>query len=286
VARQSPATIARWVIDAGWGGLDRITATAVAVSTGGDPAGPGGLFGLSGGSADGAVQAKDAHSAVVASGWDVLPAHRTGRYIVYIPIATAAVQAIGASNIVSTIPNPVEGAKQAADAASQLADTLTAPVRTLAYLGTAEAQERIAKFLIGAALVVVGGIIFARRFTKSVIDKVTGPIDNIAADVVAFKLSQGGGGARPAAAAAAPRPAPAAPAAAPRSTPPWFRPGREDPAEAKTTELSDVVKRTRHMLGREEAIASGTAPARGRAKRVPAKLVNPGGTPVTEGKAK
>jgi hypothetical protein len=270
VARVNPALVARWVVDAGWSGADAVTATAVGVATGADPAAQGGVFGVAGPANDGPGQARAARELVQQSGWDVLPAHRTGRYVLYLPIATASVATLAGVETAKDLPNPITAAGEAKDAAQQLVDTLTAPVRTLAYLGTAEAQERLAKFMIGTALVVVGGIIFARRFAKQQVDKVSSAVGDVGSEVLAFRLAQSSGAKAGAAAGAAAAPAPTSPE--PRREPPpraerspWYNARHRADDEPKTTELNPLVAKTRGLLGEQEAISQGHAPARGRA---------------------
>lgn len=282
MARQNPAIIARWVVDAGWSVTDRVTAVAVGVAGGADPDAPNGVWGIPGPARDGPGQARDALEHFRADGWTDFPMHRNGRWALYVPIAAAAVATLGAATVARDIPNPVEAAKDTAGAVQDLADTLTKPIRTLAYLGTAEGQERVAKFMLGGALIILGAFIFATRFTRNLTNSVSDKISDIGGEVIAFKLAQGRGAAAPAARTggsggggdgATPPPSPRA------ERSPWFR--ADD--EPKTTELNPLVAQTRRILGEQEAISKGHAPARGKAKAPPRKLVNPGGIPVTKG---
>jgi len=263
MARVGAVQVATWVIRGGFTGLERTGATAVGIATGADPDAPGGVFGVGGTPGDGLAQAKAAHDATTAGGMAALPAYRTGRHIIYLPAAQAALTIAVGQLVADAIPNPVA---DAADTVKQTVSDVTAPLR---YVFSTEAQERVGKFIIGTALIIVGAFVFAtsgaRRATRSGLEK---------AEAVGVTLLTLRGAASSATAAAA-----AAPKPRPKPAPPTD--GR--PGDEITRKLSPLVQRTRNILGAEQARRSGNAPYRGSAPRPATPLVNPGGKPVTKG---
>jgi hypothetical protein len=277
MAQASPREVAAWVIDAGFTGLQRPAVIAVGIATGADPAADGGVFGVGGPAGDGAAQAVAAKAAVASGGLSALPAYRTGRHILYLPTAEAALAVVVASRV-----NPASGAAQAAQNA---VDAITAPLRGLAYLSSTEAQERIGKAVVGLVLIGIGGFVFATSSARRITRRGLEQAERIGLTVLAVR---GGAGGR---AAPAPQPAPAPRPAAGgggggNSGGGGGGGGGGTPArrrEHTTQRVSPRVAEARRILGEGEARRHGHAPYRGRAPRPAAKLVNPGGGKVSGG---
>lgn len=156
MSRAAPAQISSWAHDGGWADVtDRITATAVALAEGADPAQPNGLWGVGGPADDGLGQARHAFAAWQSQGWGAFPAHRSGRWRLYLPIATAAV--------------PVE---TIIDQGSSVVDRLN-PLPTLGRtLEIVAAPERLVKIIVGLGMIMVG----AFMLTKQTMDVAMGKV--------------------------------------------------------------------------------------------------------------
>jgi len=152
----NPLEVAGWNQAAGWTGADVVTATAVALrSSGGDPAAPGGLYGLST-TGDGAAQAKAARERQRASGWDVFPAYRDRSYLLFVPLATAAA---GAQTVVGPPAATVTNLASGAEAAGQVAGWLTHP----------DAWQRVVKVVAGVILITIAGVMVGIKTSRAVV---------------------------------------------------------------------------------------------------------------------
>lgn len=189
MALTDPATIARWVIEAGWtSNRDRTKAVAVAIASGSDPDRAGGLFGIGGPSGDGPGQARHAQSAHAAQGWSVFPAARDGRDILFLPIAVTAVAAAAAAGAVASSPigqavgNVGQAVTAPARAAMDLSNTTNA---FLSYFSTENAWKRAVKFGLGMGMIVVA----ATRITSAtVIKPLVGKVGDAANTIIAGKI--------------------------------------------------------------------------------------------------
>lgn len=81
--------LAAWAQAAGWTGVDRAVAVAVALAAGADVASPKGAWGVGPGT-DGPSEAKAAYSIWLSQGWPAFPAHRNGSWALFMPTAVAA----------------------------------------------------------------------------------------------------------------------------------------------------------------------------------------------------
>lgn len=150
----SAITIARWCRDAGFTGDDRVAAVAVALAASrGEPAAPGGLFGV-GTSGDGAAQATAAFATFRRSGWQAFPAHGGPTYWLYYPTASAAVVAVAAEVVAA-------GAGQAVADATPVDEVAAFAQRgavTLEFLSSDQAWTRISKVVLGLSLLAVASV--------------------------------------------------------------------------------------------------------------------------------
>lgn len=170
----SASDVALWCIQAGWSAilpaLDCTTAVACALaSSQGNPGAHNGLFGL-GNVGDGKTQAKYAFDQVAAHGWDALPSHRNGSYLIYMPTASVAVTTAGAAAIAKNPQGFVDGVMSGlADVAGNLpGDNLLDQAKTGigvlvkagAWLGDPNNWARILLVVLGGGMV-IGGVTLA-----------------------------------------------------------------------------------------------------------------------------
>jgi hypothetical protein len=167
-----PGEVVRWVQAGGWTGLDRTSATAVAMAASrGNPAAPGGLFGV-GTTGSGADQAKAAYALYKARGWSAFPAYGGGAFVLWWPTAAAAVGAVGspATPIVDrAVQLPGEAAREVVSG-GPLDEAATA----IRWLTGPDAWQRIVKVGIGVILISVGAVMFAGGGVTWLGRKVTG----------------------------------------------------------------------------------------------------------------
>lgn len=151
------ANIARWAGQAGWSGLERVTATAVGMAQGGNENAAGGVWGVGGNPGDGADQAKVAHAAVVKGGWNALPAFRNGRYLFFEGPASLVVTATAGAD---TAKDTVDAAGKAADTVAATGDALTSLANTAGsfydYVTDPNTYKRILLEVAGASLIFIG----------------------------------------------------------------------------------------------------------------------------------
>jgi hypothetical protein len=170
----SASDVAIWATAAGWSGvppaIDATTAVACALaSSQGNPGAHNGLFGL-GNVGDGKTQTQYAHDQVAAHGWDALPAHRNGSYLLYMPAASVAVTTAGAAVIAKNPQGFIDGVYSGlADVAGNLpGDTLLDQAKTGialltkagAWLGDPNNWARILLVVLGGGMV-IGGVTLA-----------------------------------------------------------------------------------------------------------------------------
>lgn len=164
-----PIEIADWVLSAGWTGADAVTATAIALPSGGDTSKKDGVFGL-GHTGDGKAQASSAHAAWVGRGkdWSIFPAYRSRVYLLFMPPAGIAVSGAVAKGAGAKVGQQVDGVVQdVKDVASGVADIATTVGRIGGFLTEPGAWDRIMKVAIGGGLVFIA---FAAMWKRGVID--------------------------------------------------------------------------------------------------------------------
>ena len=182
--------IAVWGAKAGWSvfppALDLATAVASALAaSGGDPSKPRGLWGIQGGG-DGQAQATAAYQEWKAHGWSNFPGHHSGAWLLYLPIANAAVLEAPVQNAVKD-PAGTLGAigKGVGELASQLPgadmldqakNALTLAYKAAAWLGDPHNWARVMLVVLGGGMV-VGGIYLA---AKKPIDSAAGGVAKVA----------------------------------------------------------------------------------------------------------
>lgn len=196
------AQIATYASGAGWSGQDLITAIAVCMAESGGNEnlvddvsietaewGPSiGLWQIRSRNAekgkgterdeiankDPATNAVHAHAIQVKDGWKAWSAYNNKKYLLYVPIATTA-----AANVV-----PVLDAGHAAESAANavvnpILTIAEEPIKVLKWLQQPGTQTRIAKLVVGAALVMIGLSIFAKPVVDQATDTVNGMIPKV-----------------------------------------------------------------------------------------------------------
>lgn len=168
-------SIAVWGAKAGWSvyppATDLATAVAVALAAGGNPAAPKGLYGIGGGG-DGQTQSNSAHAEWAAHGWGAFPGHKGGAWLLYLPIAQAAVLEAPVQNAIQN-PGQVIGGIAAgvgdlaknlpgADMLDQAKNALTLLYKGAAWVGNPDNWTRVLLVVIGGGMV-VGGIYLAAK---------------------------------------------------------------------------------------------------------------------------
>ena len=160
--------IAVWGAKAGWSvfqpATDLTTAVAVALAAGGNPSAAKGLYGIGGGG-DGLSQSVAAHAEWAAHGWGAFPGHHNGAWLLYVPIAQAAVLEAPVQNAVQN-PGQLIGdlAKSlpGADMLDQAKSALTILYKAGAWLGNRDNWSRIMLVVLGGGMV-VGGVYLAAK---------------------------------------------------------------------------------------------------------------------------
>ena len=170
----SPVTVAEHAARAGFRTKDLIIAVAVAYTESqGYAERDGGLWRLPGEpGGDPAGNAVKAYTRWKAGGWDQWTSYRTGRYLLWMPAATAAV---GAEGVINIITNPI-GVGQAVGADIKSAaqglpltnpldaarDALTLAYKAGAWVANPHNWTRVAWVVTGGALIIVGAVKIAR----------------------------------------------------------------------------------------------------------------------------
>lgn len=177
--------IAVWGAKAGWSALppatNLTTAVAVAIATGGDPTAPKGLYGIGGGG-DGQSQSIAAHTEWLKNGWAPFPGHKGGAWLLYVPIASAAVLEAPLQNAVKDPGSVVDGlgklAEQlpGADMLNQAKNALTLAYKAGAWLGNPDNWARVLLVVLGGGMV-VGGVYLA---AQKPIDATVGGVGKVA----------------------------------------------------------------------------------------------------------
>lgn len=167
--------LAVWGAKAGWSATppatNLTTAVAVALATGANPAAPKGLYGIGGGG-DGQSQSVAAHAEWVKHGWSAFPGHKGGAWLLYVPIANAAVLEAPLQNAVQN-PGQVLGAigtgvgdlakkLPGADLLDQAKNALTLAYKAAAWLGNPDNWARVLLVVLGGGMV-VGGVYLAAQ---------------------------------------------------------------------------------------------------------------------------
>lgn len=168
----NPVAVATEAARAGWRGTDLVTAVAIAlVTSGGNEAKAGGLWGQAGAPADAAGQARSAYAKWKASGFAAFPAYANNAYLLMLPMATAAV---ASADVAGVIRDPAAAAGAVVGSITEAAGNLPgADVLGTAQSGLALAYKagawlsdrnnwvRIAQVVVGANLVIAGLIMIA-----------------------------------------------------------------------------------------------------------------------------
>lgn len=159
-----PLAVATSASKAGWRGVDLIVATAVALATsGGDTAYAGGLWGLAWGvGADADSQASAAYSLWKSSGWKPFAAKGNGKYLLYMPTATAAVALVDVRGAVSSAGDTVQGAVSQLPGVDAAQSAVNLAGKTGAWVANRHNWVRVAQVVLGGALLIGGVIIMAR----------------------------------------------------------------------------------------------------------------------------
>lgn len=164
----SPASVAVHAATAGWRGTDLVTAVAVAYAeSGGWPDRPGGLWGLPGEpGGDPAGNASKAHARQLAGGWSQWDGYTSRRYLLYMPLAGAAVAAPQVVAIITAdaARNVREGlgALPGADVLDTARSALTLGVKAGGWMAERHNWVRVAQVVAGAGLLFVGVAMIAR----------------------------------------------------------------------------------------------------------------------------
>lgn len=159
---------------AGFRGADLTTAVAVALASSmGSVDQAGGLWALPGvPGGDPAGNAVKAFERFKAGGWGQWPAYSSGRYLLFMIGAAAAVSTAG---VLAIIENPAEAAGKAAAKATEAAkglpggevidaaqDALGFATKTAAWLGDRQNWIRIAQVVVGGAMIIASVTMIAR----------------------------------------------------------------------------------------------------------------------------
>lgn len=177
-----PIEVAGWVLGAGWTGTDAVTATAIALRTGGNTTRPDGVWGI-GSAGDGPTQAKAAHAAWAGRGrdWSVFPAFRDRSYLLFIPPAGLAVTAAAAKAAGADVGAKVGGAvDDAKSAAAGIGDLATSVGEVTGFLTAPGAWDRIVKVGLGVVVISIG---MAYLWKSAVLDRAVGAVKAIGGDV-------------------------------------------------------------------------------------------------------
>lgn len=183
------AAVAGWVIDAGWPGADdRVTATAVGLSTGKNPTDSGGVWQLPGApSGDGPAQARHALSVRgQPAGWGAFPTHRSGRWALYIPTAGAAVAAVSVGREGGKVADKVTELPDAAGAAAQgltegiglAGDAFTGIAGLAGFLLDRRSWVRVSKVVAGLVLGFLGIAAITKTAAIDPITRALGSLDD------------------------------------------------------------------------------------------------------------
>lgn len=178
MAQVSATQLATWSAAAGIGGQDQAVSVAIALAAGADPAGPVGAWGIGGGG-DGQQQANAMAARFKASGWTTFPTHQTGRFLFYMPTATAVIQpvpqgpassvigsAIAGAELISpalrNLDNVARGVGQTASGAVQgaVSDVAAPFLVPIKFLEDPQTWVRIVKIITGGALIIIAGVKF------------------------------------------------------------------------------------------------------------------------------
>lgn len=179
----TPAQITAWAAGAGFTGLDLVTAVAVALASGGDPSRDGGVWALPGAPpGDGAAQAAHARGIQASSGWSAFPAHRSGAYALFMPVAMGVVPTVG---VVDTV----------ADAGSDTVRLTKAAGNALEFATDRDSWLRVVKVVVGVVMIAAGLLMIQAsitgRVTGAVVRKVSGAGEEVADNVFAFRAMKG-----------------------------------------------------------------------------------------------
>jgi hypothetical protein len=130
-------------------------AIAIAAASGSNESSSTGAWGIGGPVGDGPGQAKAALAARQAQGWDAFPAYRRGSYVLYLPAATAVAASTAA------VSTGVDAVGAVTDTNAKVSSALGGIGETFAvvhWLTTPNAWTRVAKFVVGGALVLIAAI--------------------------------------------------------------------------------------------------------------------------------
>lgn len=200
----SAATIARYGYTAGWRGPDLVVAVAVALAESGgvenklgdvalqtEKWGPSvGLWQIRSVKAEkgrgtqrdesanvnGQTNATNAYAIWKAQGWGPWSAHTNKSYLLYMPVATSGVTdflAVNPGAQVGSVIDAVPGSSAVQDAADNALNIAKEPIRVLKWLQQPGTQIRIAKVMVGGALVVVALRIVVSPAVNDVVAKVS-----------------------------------------------------------------------------------------------------------------
>lgn len=191
----TPAAIADACVAAGWRGGDLSVAVAVAIaSSGGNPDRAGGLFaipGVAGG--DPAAAARAAYALwQKPAAWGGFPAHRSRRYLLYMPIAVPAAAAAEARAIAANPGAELGKGLPGADAVETARSALTLAVKAGAWMSNRNNWARVAQVMLGGLIL---GVAIA-ALTREPRDKVLAPMRQIreqALGVVGLAANKGKG---------------------------------------------------------------------------------------------
>lgn len=182
---------------------DQTTAVAImlAASAGWDSR-DGGLFLLGGTPGDAAGQVDAAHAAYLAKGWDAFSVYRAKLYLLFMPVASAAVTASNATAVASvavdaagsTIDDVTDAAgKLGGDLLSQARAAVAVLYKASAWLGNSDNWSRIATVVVGGAMILVGlNMLVTQEATKILPAVLGGKVGKVAQ--LAGQMTEGGDG--------------------------------------------------------------------------------------------
>lgn len=125
------------------------------MAQGGDVDRLGGIWGVGGAKGNGKAQAVAAHGVWSGQGWAGFPAYTSGRWLLYLPLATAAASTVPAAKV----PAAVDDVR---DTAGDVVDAVVGPLETVGaladFLTQPGAWQRISKVAIGLTLMAIGAM--------------------------------------------------------------------------------------------------------------------------------